>query len=201
MRFKSTGDVKIGDRYFIYNTVREIKHPLTGKKYGYLTHIVGTVKVIAIADNQVVSGLVEQTWDEIYRGYYLAPFSEKVTSAVPVKQADKLIKGTIIESMTQVMDLGEDMVVFVDKGSKDGLEAGNTMDVLRRADGATQSMRRPGDEGYEDTTLPWETVGRIMVVDVKENASTCLVLRSVREFLPGDVVVTTPPGNPKVSMR
>ncbi len=201
MKF-SGGDPKPGDRFFIYTTVREIKHPITGHHYGYLTHIVGTVKITG-ADQGTVSGIIDNTWDEVNRGYYLTPYNDKVSRVIPTKPNSSKVKGNIIESLAELVNVGEDMVVFVDKGKKDGLEEGNTLDVVRRADGTVAQGLAPGQDGYEDPKLPWEVIGTLMVVDAKDSASTCLALRSMREFVPGDVVITpgAESGPAKVSER
>jgi hypothetical protein len=190
MRFKSTGDVKVGDRFFVYTTEREIHHPLTGANFGYLTRIVGTVRIIRITDNQVVEGQVDQTWGEMYRGYYLAPYSEKLYRQVPPKPASADIKGVIVESSANLSNIGTWDVVFIDKGKRNGVEEGTTFNVVRRNDGASGMMKEPGEAGFYDPNLPEEIVGTIIAVDVKDEATTCLVQRSAHEFVPGDVVVS-----------
>ncbi len=199
MRFKSTGDVKPGDRFFIYTTEREIHHPVTGAKFGYLTRIVGTLRVIRIADNQVVEGSIDQTWGEIYRGYYLAPYSEKLYRQVPVKAATADIKGVVVESDAALGNIAAWDVVFIDKGKRDGVEEGTAFNVVRRVDGAAGMLKEPGESGFYDANLPDQIVGSLYAVDVKDDASTCLGLRSTHEFVPGDVIISVKNLGNKVS--
>jgi hypothetical protein len=149
----------------------------------------------------VVSGAVSETWDEVYRGFYLAPYSEKLYRDVPAKTGGPKVKGVILESYELMSNMGLYQVAFIDKGRKDGVEEGMTFDVVRRADGALAASAHPGDSGYEDTNLPTEVVGRLVVTDVKDEASTCLIVKSAREFQPGDTVVTSGQANAAVSQR
>lgn len=188
MRFKSSGDVKVGDRFFIFTTERELKHPITGASFGFVTRIVGTVRIDCITDNQVVEGMIDQTWGEIYRGYYLAPYSDKPFHQVSPKPSATQIKGVVVDSGPELEHIGAWEVVFIDKGKRDGVEEGTEFRVVRRSDGSTQMMKSPGDPGFYDPGLPEEVIGLMITVDVKEEAATCLVLKSAHEFVPGDVV-------------
>lgn len=184
-RFKSTGDAHVGDRYFVYKTVRAVHHPLSGGHYGFLTRIVGTAKVLGV-ENGVVSAVIDSTFDEIHRGDYLAPYSDKLAKAVPVKPNSRKIEGVIIDSLNEESELGESQVVFIDRGRRDGIEEGNVLEVTRRTDGLVPLTRHPGETGYEDGRLPVELVGKLLVVDAKEGASTCMIIKSLRELAPGD---------------
>jgi hypothetical protein len=202
-RFKNTSDAKVGDRYFIYKTVREVHHPLSGGHYGYLTRIVGTAKIVGV-ENGIVTAVVDGSFDEIRRGDYLAPYSDKLSKAVAVKATTRKVEGVIIDSMNEEKELGQNQVVFIDRGRRDGIEEGNILEVTRRTDGLGPLTRRPGEAGYEDGRLPVEAVGRLLVVDTKEGASTCMILKSMRELSAGDrwTTVTTPGGEPQpVSLR
>jgi hypothetical protein len=80
--------------------------------------------------------------------------------------------------------LGEQHVVFVDKGRADGVEEGNVFRVVRSGDlyGVAPGVIP------NDPSLPKEIVGDLMVIDVKETTSTALVTRSLRELAIGDRV-------------
>ena len=198
-RFKAVNEVKPGDRYFIFRTVREVNHPITGAHYGYITHVVGTARAKGVA-NGLASAVIDNTYDEIRRGDYLAPYSDKLTKQVPEKAATRQIAGYVLDSLADQPFLGEAMTVFIDKGKRDGIEEGNVVEVIRQADGLASADSKPGDSDYNDARLPAQVVGRLLVIDTKEGASTCLVLNSVREFVPGDRWITATGGS-SVSLR
>ncbi|MBS2030575.1 MAG: LysM peptidoglycan-binding domain-containing protein [Deltaproteobacteria bacterium] len=201
-RFKSSGDAKSGDRFFVFRTVREVNHPITGAHYGYVTRVVGVVTIHGQKDG-LAEGVIDHTFDEIHRGDYLAPYSDKLSKQVAEKTASRPVEGVVVDSLADVPFMGEADLVFVDKGKRDGLEEGNVLAVTRQQDGVTAMMLKPGEAGYEDSRLPPREVGRLMVLDAKDGASTCLVLRSIREFLPGDkfTALTTSASTGPVSLR
>ena len=80
--------------------------------------------------------------------------------------------------------LGEQHVVFVDRGKADGVEEGNVFRVIRQGD----QFGIPLGEIGNDDRLPKEIIGDLLVIDVKEGTSTALVTRSLRELAIGDVV-------------
>ncbi len=185
LRFKNKGAVRLGERYSIFRTGSEVKHPITGQKYGYLTRIVGTLRIEALGDG-MVTGLIEQTFDDIARGDFVGPLGS-FDKQVIAKSATRSIQGVILASLVPNVPLiGEHHVVFIDRGSKDGVEEGNLFSVIRRGDPLDSTEGDP-------KRFPPEDVATIVVVDVKEAASAALVIRSVRELEVGERVVARVP--------
>jgi hypothetical protein len=84
--------------------------------------------------------------------------------------------------------IGENHVVFVDKGSADGVQEGNVFKVLRAGD----PYGAPINKATWDPKAPVEQIGELLVIDVKEKACSALVVRSLRELGVGDRVVMRP---------
>ncbi len=179
LRFRNRSTVKVGQYYSIFKTTQEIIHPVSNVKFGYLTRIVGRVRIVKV-DQEVVSGIIENASEEIHRGDFLGPmgvFKKDVT----FKKNSRNLEGVILTSMVPSLPmLGENHVVFIDKGSKDGVEVGNVFSVTSQGDPLFQG---------EEHKYPKEKKSIVVVVDVKETASTGLVLRSIREVAIGDRVI------------
>jgi hypothetical protein len=79
----------------------------------------------------------------------------------------------------------EGLQVFIDRGADDGVKLGNTFTFFRSGD--TRGIERHFNPQINDDSLPREDVGSCMVVDVKAKVSCCLVTRSLRELVAGDV--------------
>ncbi|MGQ0507835.1 MAG: LysM peptidoglycan-binding domain-containing protein [Myxococcaceae bacterium] len=185
LQFKQKGSVKLGDRYVIFRTVQEVEHPISGRDVGYLTQFLGTVKIVKTGKGLVTAQIME-TWDPIQRGDLVGPFGEKLSSSVSVRNNDRDVKGYVLISLVPFLNVvGEHHTIVVDKGSADGVQAGNTFTVIRQADQGGDIFR-PQD--VDNDELPVEDVATCMAVDVKEKASTCLLIRSLREVVPGDRV-------------
>ncbi len=98
------------------------------------------------------------------------------------------LKGYIMDSRVTLTDLGERHIVFIDQGTDQGVEEGNVFDVVRREDGHLElGENRPVN--FWDKDLPIEIFGRIMIVDARSQASTGMVMASLRELKVGDRVL------------
>jgi len=178
LKFRNKSAVRLGERYSIFRTSGAVTHPVSGANFGYLTHIVGSLRIVSI-DQQYITGMIEQTYDGIERGDFVGPLGN-FDKQVILKDNARQINGVILGGLQDyVPAFGEQHFVFIDKGSRDGVEEGNSFNVVLR-----------GDPLFErDSKFPPELAGIVVVVDVKETASMCLVARSVRELSPGDPVV------------
>ncbi|HSN13492.1 MAG TPA: LysM domain-containing protein, partial [Anaeromyxobacteraceae bacterium] len=186
--FEKKAKVTVGETYVIYKTVRPIYHPKTGELWGYQSSVLGAAKVVAV-DERAVKLDITLSFDEIERGALLGPWTEKLLRRVDRKPNHKALDGRIIATQADIVtQVGEHHVVFVDRGQRDGVEEGNVFTVVRSGD---LYGRDPHVAPWDDD-LPPEDVGDLLIVDVKERASTALVTRSLSELMVGDRVQMRP---------
>jgi len=182
--FKSSAPTRVGETYLVYRTERPILHPVTGQRLGYQTKILGTAKVVAV-DAKAATVVLGQTFEEVQRGDLLGPWTEKLLRPVEVRANARAVNGTIVAAQLDVMtQMGENHLVFINRGKADGVEEGNVFTVVRSGD----PIGRDVFQAVDDRSLPEETVGSLLVVDAKENVSTALVTRSLSELFIGDRV-------------
>jgi len=93
------------------------------------------------------------------------------------------LTGIVVDSFREVQELAQFHVAFIDRGSKDGVQVGNRLFVMRRGDGRLELE----DDAVEK--LPWEQVGELLVVETHDRNSTVLVTRSAKELKVGDRVL------------
>jgi hypothetical protein len=188
-QFEKQADVKVGETYVVYKTERAIPHPDSTKGvFGYQSVVLGSAKVVAVSDKAATVQIV-QTFEPIERGALLGPWTQKFFRAVERKPNKQAIDGKIVAAQVEVMtQFGENHVVFVDRGEKDGVEEGNVFTVLRSGD---QYGTNPY-QGTWDESLPIEAVGELLIIDVKEHASTALVTKSLKELVIGDRIEMRP---------
>jgi hypothetical protein len=183
-RFKGSVPAKVGETYLIYRTDRAIHHPVTGNLLGYQTKILGAGKVVAV-DAKAATVVIGQTTEPVERGDLLGPWTDKLVRPVAPRPNSRSLQGYIVGAQVDIVtQIGEQHVVFVNKGKADGVEEGNVFSVVRSGDLAGREVRAIAD----DRSLPDETIGALMVVDVKDTVSTALVTRSLRELMVGDRV-------------
>jgi hypothetical protein len=179
LHFRNVSQVRVGEKYSIFRTMGEVIHPVKKERFGFMTKVVGTLRIVSI-DGKVVSGLIDHTIEPIHRADFVGPLGNFNKQVVP-KENTRNVKGWVLATLVPLQPIfGEQHVVFIDKGSKDGVEEGNTFSVLRRGD--------PLYDNDDPTVFPVEDVATILIIDVKENASTGLVTRSIRELTLGDRV-------------
>jgi hypothetical protein len=188
VQFENPSAVKVGETYVIYRTEREIRRPGSREVLGYQSNVIGSAKITAVQDGAVTATIV-QSLDTIERGALLGPWTQKFFRPIERRPNRQAVDGTVFAAhLETVTNLGENHVVFVDKGEKDGVQEGNVFSVLRSGD---QYATKP-DRATWDERLPVEHIGDLLVVDVKENASTALVLKSLKEVMIGDRVQMRP---------
>jgi hypothetical protein len=180
--------LKVGDSVVIYREGGDVQHPRTGDFIGYLTRIVAEGKVTALdAKKNIATVALGQGNDEVHRGDSVSPAGESFVRTVAPRANDKEIKGaTLVKGARRyVVHQSESFMVILDRGADDGVKLGNTFTFFRSGD--TSPIERHFDPAENDDAFPREVVGQCMVVDVKSKASSCIVLRAMRELVPGDV--------------
>jgi hypothetical protein len=179
---------RVGQSFVVFRTVRQVKHPRTGEMLGYQTQLIGTARAVA-ADPKVVTLIIQSASEPIERGDYLGPQTERLVRMVARRPNQRQLDGSIVATDRESAWLAaEHHMVFVDRGRADGVEEGNVFTVLRAGDPYAKELDLTNLSIREDRRLPSEDIGELLVVDAKENYSTALVVRSLRELAAGDRV-------------
>lgn len=195
--FKGEPPSKLGETYIVYQTVREIFHPLSGELLGYQTLILGSAVVVA-KDEKAVTLVIGTSLAPIERGALLGPWIDQPYRPVKARAATMDLDARIVGARTEVVtQIAEQNVVFIDKGKADGVEEGNVFKVLRSGDPYGLPLTKDHLSPPNDPSLPAEVLGELMVIEVKESTSTALVMKSRRELAIGDLLEMRVPGGAK----
>ena len=181
---------KAGSRYLLYRTLGRVVHPLTGKKYGYMTQITGVASMQS-QERAVSRARIDTAVTEVERGHFVTPLVDDPFTEVKPKPTAKEVEGVVLAvEFDGGVVAGEEQVVFIDKGTNEGLERGNLLNVVSPGDPLTG--RHEG--------LPETIIGRLVILAANDNASTCLVVNAVREIEPGTKVVTVKSIDPRARL-
>ena len=186
LRWDDRENLRVGENRVLYRTRAEVEHPVSGDTVGYLTQILGHAQVVsADPDEEYVVAVIRRSYSEILRGDKVGPPGIQKARRVAQKPNTVEVEGSIIAALQDdATQWGQWDLVFVDRGRQQGVEEGNTFDVLRRGDGLDyDGYTPPREKGF-----PVERVGRLVVVDVKEEAAAAVVLWAIHELHPGDRV-------------
>jgi hypothetical protein len=193
VRYKHEAPVKTGDKLLIFRPDGEIVHPLTHKTLASQTKTVAIATVISV-NGDLATVSIGQVWEEIARGDLVRPWTPQERRVAP--RTNKVdLSGVLVAAVNPGLStFAEYNEVFIDKGSADGVEEGNTFAVVRKGDGLTNELvtksmaEGEGGKLAEKEVTPNENVGLLLVVDTREHLSTAIVIKSVRELQAGDLV-------------
>lgn len=172
--------VKPGDKLAITRVIKEIEHPLTGVKLGYQVIFPGRA-VILDGKGQIVPARIEKSFFAIQHGDFITPISSSPPSEVVVRRADRL-KGTVVAAAEGEENISEREVVFIDRGSQDGVIMGDLFTIY-------QLPYFTDEAGKGNGKLPQMKVGEAVVINLGKETSTLLVTHSSKSVYVGDTVV------------
>src|SRR5487761_2760056 len=163
-------DAKVDSLWHIYRPGKALIDPESRKTLGYEAVFLGDGK----GDRLVAAGPLTL--------HSYAPHA-------PTTQ----IRGRIIAVRGGLGETGPQNVVTINRGSRDGLEPGHVLAILRL--GRTVEDRTPshkwfGTDKVKDTKLPDERYGLVFVFRTFDRVSFALVMSATRPVLLDDVVTT-----------
>ncbi len=177
------GKIKAGDKLTIFNIEEEIIHPETKEKMGYRIEILGVLTVTKELEDMSL-GVISESYKEIFKGAKLTPYRPPVSRVTLKEGPQKKIEGIILATIENKVPLGRGDVVYIDKGSSDGLYIGNTLNVYRKP----KPLNNPLNQ--KELIPPYIRIGKMVVVEAEERTSTAYIMDSKQEIYKGDKVTT-----------
>ena len=188
------------ESYRVFRNAKPLKDPTTGAVLGYEAQFVGKAELVRPEsmqdvlgkDGKTVSEIVPATIDivvakeEMRVGDRLVSEPARATGNYVPRAPATQISGQIVSFYGSALGLAaENQIVVVNRGSKDGLERGHVMVILK--DG--QRLRDSTDSAKPNIKLPNERNGLMMVFQTFENLSYALVLQITDGVKVGDRIV------------
>lgn len=164
-------DVAVGDLFTVYKRVRKVFHPTTKEYLGFVMIRLAVVRVIdtshALTTVESLTSYAQVApGDPVMR--FVAPSSSDGASLV--SDATEL-NGMIVEVQADrpLTMASQSNVVYVDRGSADGLKAGDLLDIHRHSAG-----------------LPVRKIGQLKVLATEEHTATARVTKATTRVFKGD---------------
>lgn len=185
----STGDIvyldggaaaglSAGLLYSVVTPKEKVEHPDTGKTVGRFYKYSGRVRLLSVQEETAIAEIVHGC-DPILVGALLQPFEHEPIPLArrprmrgfndPVSK-DLAAAPTIIRSLAKLVSIGQDHVVFIDRGSEDDVVPGDIYTIYRLND--------PG--------LPPVVIGELGILSVEARTATAKVLESRYSIHLGD---------------
>ncbi len=151
------------------------KHPKTNEILGYEALNLGQAHLVKVGKPSTFT--VSKAFQEILDGDYLLPLLSDRKSLYFLPKAPKnKVEGYIIAVVNGVTQIGQNNVVVLSLGAREGLEQGDVLDIYQG--GITVRDRKAN----EPVRLPDEKAGILMVFRVFEKTSYALVLEATRSL-------------------
>ena len=171
---QSREEVGIGERFVIFEELHDVRHPVTGEKFGKLYKVNGIAKVTGVKEKNVYVARITLSFDAARRGNFLVPYQEPTLIFPSKEHRTKDLAGYIIDVTDRRSISGQADYVFLDKGKDDGVEPGDRFTVLSEPHPST-GIRRP--------------IGEVQVFLVKSRTATAIVRKSIDTMSKGYAVV------------
>ena len=155
---------------------------MTQEILGIRAQDVGSAKVQRVADD-IATMLATRSLEEVRIGERLLPHEERPLNSIFYPSApDSTIEGEIMAVEGGITQVGHLDVVSINRGEREGLEAGNILAIFKRGEEVTDYIAK------EKINLPNEQAGLLMIFRAFEKMSYGLVIKAERPLAVNDIV-------------
>jgi hypothetical protein len=169
--------------WLIYGVGEKLRDPESGDVLGYQGVYTGTGKVVHTGDPATL--LLTESARETRHGDIALPNPIEVREDFIPHPPSGKVDGVIMSVVDTPLKFGQYYVVVINRGSRDGLEAGNVLSIWKPGKTIKDETR------YRESSkvdLPESRVGRFLVFKCWDRLSYGLVLTSEMELDVGDLV-------------
>jgi hypothetical protein len=171
------GEVEVGDRFEVFRPGDRVIDPGTGEVSGYATEVLGWLEVDEVHD-QTATATIRLARSEIRRGDHLLP--RPVTNPdIEVSERPE-VEGQIVHTPSDRIHMGSTDVVYLNRGTNDGLAMGSPLEVYRPLGTGLDKVR--GDERQ----LPDQVIAKLVVVSARPETAAAVVTHTTHELTRGD---------------
>jgi len=169
-----------GDLFDVFRTGDPVHDPKTGRLVGYLVNHLGQIEVTSQADG-TYRATVLNAYEEISRGDRLKP-AKKIDPRVQPNYPSGHIFGAVMYIQNDAAEAGQNQVIGINLGKKDGMTAGTALSIHRAGRLVQDAVTG------KQAALPEEKIGELLVLVPQERASIALVTMSTSAINIGDSV-------------
>jgi hypothetical protein len=180
------GDFAGATDFRIFRNARALRDPATNEILGYEAPYVGAADLVRPSEDRPVADgkteivpatlLIKQIKQEVGVGDRLAPAPQSNIDRYMPHAPDRPIAGQIASVYGEALNAGQNQIVALNRGKRDGVERGHVFALWRNGGTAIdRTQDRP-----EDIKLPDERHGVLFVFEVYERVSYALII-SVKE--------------------
>ncbi len=152
--------IEMGKRFKVVKKPRILKDKETGNEYGYIYPVAGIIEISEVYP-QISAGYIIESFIEITQGDLLAPVEKVTNPEIIIKKSKVFLEGKIIDIADNHIFVQNRDFVFLDRGSKDGLEKGDILKIEKFIPHVKENLK---------------DVGRMVVINSFDDVSIAYVL-------------------------
>ena len=178
------GDLKGGTEFQAFHPGRPLKDPVSGQVIGYEAVFLGTLKMqrAAKTPEEADTFTVVSIKEEMGIGDRLVPIpATPLMNYVPHLPA-KAVDARIVSIYGGVSQAGQNMVVSVNRGKKDGMDVGTVLDLYRLGEVIADRT-----DGKKPVKIPDTQYGSLFLFRIFNNVSYGLVMQVREPVQVGDI--------------
>jgi hypothetical protein len=157
-----------GDKWQIYRPGKTFVDPDSEEVLGIEAIYLGNVEVTAFADVSTIR--ITHSVEETYAGDRLIAHSSEAIGSYLPRAPESKISARVISVYGGVSQAGQNAVITLNKGGRDGLESGHVLALYHKGEVVKQ--------GGKSFTLPDERFGLVFVFRVFNKVSYALVMQA-----------------------
>ncbi len=183
LSMKNDTPVEVGDRFTVCKAGKRIYNPETRRYLGSDYDVIGEIVITKTGD--YFEGKIEVAYKEVGPDAFLIPYEEPI-SKIKVIIATEDIQALVISTFDNMYETGLREILYIDKGTDDGLQVGNMLVFYRKR----SIVKDPLNKKLE-IILPEYVLGQGIIVKTKESSSSVFIVESTDTVHLGDYAGTT----------
>jgi len=166
-----------GKRYTIYRTLAPITDGITNKYVGVQHLLTGVVEITQV-EPLYAMGMIIEAYRPIELDDMLMPYYRRIPKLI-IKDSPKGLKGRIVNAEEHNRLIGDNMIAFINKGKKDGVQPGQFYNVYFQV---RENIYR---KTAKKTLLLPVDFAELLILHTENTTATVIVTNADKEFEPG----------------
>ncbi len=177
IRYKEGCKLEKGSFYTLFEYLEPTRSTSVNKEIGYQHYMKGVLKISSLKKD-FATGIIIKAYRGINLEDRLMPYVEKSPQIEEVPSVSNM-SGVVTIPEEHNMYFGENAIAFIDKGSKDGIKAGQYYSIYTLEKGKLEKGQRRAKE-----LMPVD-FAKLIVLFTEEDTATVLVIKSLKGVFPG----------------
>ncbi|MGB5158090.1 LysM peptidoglycan-binding domain-containing protein [Desulfobacterium sp. N47] len=180
IKYENNSKFEPGSKYTIYRMLKSLTDSKTGALIGKQYYLTGIVEVKTVEPLYAIARVLK-SFREIDLNDLLMPY-EPISRKIPIIKSEKGIEGSVIIPEEERSIIGDNTIVFIDKGKNDGVKPGQFYTIYYR------EKKNITPDNLSATLLAPVDFGKLLVLFSEQSTASALITRSDKEIPIGSLV-------------